>query len=156
VPRIRELTLNAADFSKTDVLAYMRKQSLAVVSTCSANGAPQGALVGIAATDSMEVIFDTVSTSRKHQNLSRDSRVAVTFSGPDEQTLQLEGVAHPVSTSEPSDAAYRETYLLAWPDGRERLTWPNLSYWRISPRWARYSDFNRGPLIAEFRWDVDP
>ncbi len=152
---VRVLTLNAANFSKTDLLAYVRRHRLAVISTCTADGAPQGALVGIAATDSMELIFDTISTSRKHENLSRNRRVAVTFTGPDEQTLQLEGVAQPVSKSDPSDADYRETYLRVWPDGRDRLTWPNLSYWRIVPRWARYSDFNRGPLVAEFRWDAD-
>jgi len=145
--------MNTAEFAKDDVLVYMRKHRLAVLSTCAADGSPQGALVGLAATDSMELVFDTTSGSRKHRNLSRESRVAVTFSGPDEQTLQLEGVAHRVSTNGPSDTAYREAYFLAWPDGRDRLKCPQLSYWRIAPRWARYSDFNRGPLIVEFRWD---
>ena len=133
--------MNLPVFGKADVLAYMRKHRLAVDSTCAADGAPQGALIGIATTDSMELVFDTISSSRKHANLSRDRRVAVTFTGPEEQTLQLEGVAVPVSTSGPDDAVYRDAYYLAWPDGRDRL------------RWARYSDFN-GPLIAEFGWDA--
>lgn len=120
--------MNAPGFGKADVLGYMRKHELAVVSSCAAGGAPQGALVGVATTDS---VFDTISSSRKHENLSRDRRVAVTFSGPDEQTLQLEGVALPVSTSGSDDAVYREAYYLAWPDGRDRLKWTNLSYWRI-------------------------
>jgi general stress protein 26 len=147
--------MKAADFGKPDLLAFMRKHRYAVISTCSADGAPQGALVGVATTDSMQLIFDTVSSSRKHKNLARDHRIAVTFCGPEEQTLQLQGLAHPVATSGPADSVYRKAYYLAWPDGRERLAWPNLSYWRISPRWARYSDFNRGPLIAEFHWDAD-
>jgi general stress protein 26 len=147
--------MKAADFGKPELLAFMRKHRYAVVSTCAADGAPQGALVGVATTDSMQLIFDTVSSSRKHQNLARDPRIAVTFCGPEEQTLQLGGLAYPVATKGPADSAYRDVYYLAWPDGRERLTWPDLSYWRISPRWARYSDFDRGPLIAEFRWDAD-
>jgi pyridoxine/pyridoxamine 5'-phosphate oxidase len=146
--------MNSPVFGKADVLAYMRKHRLAVVSTCAADGAPQGALVGIATTDSMELVFDTLSSSRKHANLSRDRRVAVTFTGPEEQTLQLEGVAVPVSTGGPDDAVYRDAYYLAWPDGRDRLLWAGLSYWRILPRWARYSDFSLGPLIAEFGWDA--
>jgi hypothetical protein len=146
--------MNAPGFVKADVLGYMRKHRLAVVSSCAAGGAPQGALVGVATTDSLELVFDTISSSRKHENLSRDCRIAVTFSGPHEQTLQLEGVALPVSTSGSDDAIYREAYYLAWPDGRDRLKWTNLTYWRILPRWARYSDFSLGPLIAEFRWDA--
>jgi len=146
--------MNARGFDRADVLGYIRKHRFAVLSTCAADGAPQGALLGVATTDSMQLVFDTVSTSRKHQNLLRDPRVAATFSGPQEQTLQLEGVARPVSTSGPEDALYREAYYLAWPDGRERLRWPNLSYWRILPRWARYSDFSAGPLTVEFLWDA--
>jgi len=151
---IKEDDINVRGFGKPDVLDYMRKHRLAVVSSCAADGAPQSALVGVATTDSMELIFDTVSSSRKHENLSRDRRVAVTFCGPNEKTLQLEGIALPVSTSGSDDAVYREVYYLAWPDGRDRLKWNNLSYWRILPCWARYSDFSLGPLIAEFRWDA--
>jgi len=147
--------MHGSGFGMTELLDYMRKHRLAVISSAAADGAPQGALVGVATTDSLELVFDTISSSRKHANLSRDRRVAVTFCGPAEQTLQLEGVALPVSTGGSADAVYREAYYLAWPDGRDRLTWTGLSYWRIVPRWARYSDFSLGPLIAEFRWDHD-
>jgi len=146
--------MSAGPFGKADVLAYMRQHRLAVLSTRTADGTPQGALVGVATTDSMALIFDTVSNSRKHENLLRDRRVAVTFCGPEERTLQLEGVALPVSKTGSEDAVYREAYYLTWPDGRERLKWPNLSYWRILPSWARYSDFSLGPLIEEFRWET--
>jgi pyridoxine/pyridoxamine 5'-phosphate oxidase len=84
--------LNAADVDKSELLVYMRQHTLAVLSSRSADGAPQGALIGIAVSDSMEVVFDTLSTSRKHGNLARDPRVAVTFAGPDERTLQLRWV----------------------------------------------------------------
>ncbi len=84
--------MNAADVDKSELLVYMRQHTLAVLSSRSADGAPQGALIGIAVSDSMEVVFDTLSTSRKHGNLARDPRVAVTFAGPDERTLQLRWV----------------------------------------------------------------
>ncbi|MFI4890948.1 MAG: pyridoxamine 5'-phosphate oxidase family protein [Steroidobacterales bacterium] len=135
-----------------ELLAYMRQHQHVVLSSIGADGAPQAALVGIAVLDSMELVFDTVTTSRKHANLSRDGRAAVTFSGPDEQTLQLEGIAYPVSVTGAADLSFREGYYRAWPDGPARLEWPGLCYWRVMPRWARYSDFNRGPLIAEFHW----
>ena len=49
--------------------------------------------MGVAVTDRFQIIFDTVSDSRKHQNLLRDTRIAATLSGPGEQTLQVEGGA---------------------------------------------------------------
>ena len=52
--------------------------------------------------------------------------------------------------SAPEGAALREAYYLSWPDGRARLSWPNLSYWCVAPVWARYSDFDRGPLVVHF------
>ena len=131
------------------VLEYMRSQRLAVVSSLSAEGAPQSALVGVAVTDALEIVFDTTSVTRKHANLSRNNRAAVTFGGAGEQTLQLEGLAHPVSFDGESDALYREAYYQAWPSGRDRRAWPNIAYWRIVPTWIRFSDYERGPLIVE-------
>src|SRR5437588_112515 len=105
------------------MLAYMRGHKLVVVATIGPDGGPQSALVGVGITDALEVVFDTLSTTRKHANLERDSRIAVTFSGPGEQTLQYEGVALPAE-----DEVYREAYYAAWPDGRERARWKNLVY----------------------------
>ena len=140
-------------FGKPELLAYMRRHKLAVVATIGANNGPQSALVGVAVTHAFEVIFDTLSTTRKHANLRRDHRIAVTFSGPDEQTLQYEGEALPVSVAGAGDEVYRQAYYEAWPEGRQHLQWQNLVYWRVVPRWARYSDYDRGPLILEFHWN---
>lgn len=136
-----------------EILRYMRSHKLAVVGSLGKDGAPQAALVGIAATDDLQIVFDTVSTSRKHGNLLRDARASVTFSGPGEQTLQLEGHAMPVDMNARPDARYLAAYYEAWPDGRERAKWPKIAYWRIAPVWMRYSDYERGPLIEEFRFD---
>ena len=140
--------------TNAELIAYMRGHTLAVVATLGGDGSPQAALVGVGVTDDLEVIFDTVSTSRKHANLQADPRAAVTFSGPGEQTLQFEGLAAPVSTTDPADARLREAYYRAWPDGPARLAWPGLVYWRIAPVWLRYSDYDRGPLIFERRFDA--
>lgn len=135
---------------KPELLAYMRSHKLAVVGSRTENGAPQGALVGIATTDDFQIVFDTASTSRKHANFLRDARASVTFCGPDEQTLQFEGMAVSISMTQTEDTPYLDAYYAAWPDGRDRAKWPSIAYWRIAPRWVRFSDYNRGPLIAEF------
>jgi hypothetical protein len=140
------------EFRKTELLNYMRGHRLAVVSSIGPRGEPQAALVGIAVSPLCEVIFDTVEDSRKHANLLRDPRASLVFTGPAEKTLQLEGIARPVPVSGAQDTDLRSIYYEAWPDGRDRLSWPMLAYWCIAPQWARYSDFLSGPLIQEFRW----
>jgi general stress protein 26 len=141
-------------FGKTDLLDYMRGHRLAVIGSIAADGAPQAALVGIAVTPRHEIIFDTVSDSRKHSNLERDSRASVTFTGPHEKTLQLEGAARLLASRGDVDAELREIYYHAWPDGRDRVSWPKIAYWCIRPIWGRYSDFEAGPLIETFDWPV--
>jgi general stress protein 26 len=139
--------------TKEELLAYVRGHQLAVLATSGPQNEPQAALIGVGVTNALVIVFDTLSTTRKHSNLERDNRAAVTFSGPGEKTLQLEGQAFRVIPSNASDRQYLEAYYTAWPDGQARATWPNLVYWRISPRWARYSDYDRGPLVVEFRWE---
>ncbi len=143
-------------FGETELLAYMRSHRLAVVASIGANGAPQSALVGIAVSSRCELVFDTTSDTRKHANLTRDPRAAVVLTGPGEQTLQLEGIARPVSVTDAAGAAWRDIYEAAWPDAAARRSWPHLAYWRIVPHWARYCDYGRGPLIREFEWPQHP
>jgi hypothetical protein len=140
----------AMSSSSFDLLGYVRDAKLATVSTIAVDGAPQSALVGIGVTDDLRIVFDTSSNSRKHANLMRDPRASIVIGGPGEQTLQYEGLASPVPTAGVEGEDIREAYYLSWPDGRDRLAWPDLSYWCISPTWARYTDYDRGPLVLHF------
>jgi len=49
---------------------------------------PQAAVVGIAITDRWELLFDTVTQSRKHQNLVANPRVAFVIGWEHERTVQ--------------------------------------------------------------------
>jgi len=129
-----------------DLLTFVRRSKLAVVSTTSAAGAPQAAVVGIAVTDAL--VFDTLETSRKAVNLRRDARVAVVIGWDEEQTVQCEGIAD--EPAGPELERLKAFYLDAFPDGLARQSWPGLTYFRVRLGWARYSDF-RTPdaLIVE-------
>ena len=88
----------------------------------SASGAPQAAIVGVAIGDDFEVVFDTLQTSRKAQNLRQSPKVALVVGGwgqGEEQTVQYEGVADEPGGSELD--RIRELYFGVYPDGRERL-----------------------------------
>lgn len=134
------------------LLHFLRQHRLAVEASVSPAGGAQAAVVGIAVTDRMEMVFDTLSTSRKAANLRQNSRLAFVIGGldpADERTVQFEGVA-----DEPTGedlARIKEAYYRVYPDGPSRLSWPGLIYVRVRPRWARFSDYTVDPPeIIEF------
>lgn len=134
------------------VLEFMRSNRYAVVSSLSDAGAPQSALVGIAVTPELDVIFDMLKASRKYANLTARPACSLVIGGwSGEQTVQLEGEAFEPSGEE--RVRCQEIYFGAWPDGRERMQAPTITFLVVRPRWIRYSDFDqRPPLIQEFRF----
>jgi general stress protein 26 len=119
----------------------------------SPNARPQAAVVGFAVSDQFEIVFDTLATTRKAQNLRKNPLIALVIGGltaGDEQTVQYEGLA-----DEPVGAELerlKQIYYSAYPDGRSRASWPGLIYIRAKPEWIRYSDYNQNPPeIVEFR-----
>ena len=132
--------------TRTELLTFLRSHRYAVEASCSQAGFPQAAIVGIAVSDAFEIVFDTVDTSRKAQNLRLNPAIAFVIGGArdeDERTLQYEGIAD-VPTGTALQQA-RELYFTRFPDGRDRLTWPGLIHVRVTPRWMRYSDFHTSP-----------
>ena len=134
------------------LLEFMRLHRLAVVTSVTAAGSPQAALVGIAVTDQFEIVFDTLESTRKARNLRQNSRIALVIGGwvsGDERTVQYEGEA-----DEPAGAELdrlKQVYYSTYPDGPSRANWPGLVYVRVRPTWIRYSNYNCDPPeIAEF------
>jgi pyridoxine/pyridoxamine 5'-phosphate oxidase len=130
---------------------FMLKSRYGVLGTICAEGTPQSALVGIAVTPQLEIVFDTARRSRKYSNLV--ARPACSFViggwGPGEQTVQYEGRGEELKS--PTLERYRDVYFDAWPDGPARMNWPGIVYFVVRPRWIRYSDFDQTPpAIHEF------
>jgi pyridoxine/pyridoxamine 5'-phosphate oxidase len=134
------------------VYSFMAKCRYGVVSSIANDGRPQSALVGIATTRELEIVFDTVNTSRKYRNLIEHPSCSMVVGWDGEQTVQLEGVA-----TEPKGQdlkRYQEKYFAFWPDGVARASWPGIAYFVVRPRWIRYSDYDQSPpLIEEFAFE---
>jgi pyridoxine/pyridoxamine 5'-phosphate oxidase len=133
--------------TRADLLTFLRRHRYCVQASASLSGAPQAAVVGIAVSDDLEIVFDTIGATRKMTNLRSNARVAVVVGWDDEQTVQIEGVA-----DEPTGAELdriKRVYFAAWPDGFERQAWKDITYVRVRPTWARYSDFRPGGRIVE-------
>lgn len=139
-----------------DIKSFVDTHRWAIEASSTADGKPQAAIIGIAMTDRLEVVFDTLSTSRKAANLRENPRLAMVIGGWDDddpRTLQLDGdIDFPQG-----DELKRLTdaYYAVFPDGTTRLEWPELVYVRLTPRWARFSDYLAEPPVIE-ELDLQP
>ena len=133
------------------LLAFLRSNRWAIEATASTSLSPQAAIIGIAVTNQLELVFDTLASSRKAANLRANPRMALVIGGwsdGDPRTVQYEGVADLPQGSELEEL--KQVYFAAFPDGPSRLSWPGITYVRVKPTWVRYSDFkSEPPVIVE-------
>jgi len=132
-----------------DLYHFIASCKLGVLATVAGSNTPQSALVGIAITRNLEIIFDTVKSSRKYPNLIATPSCCFVIGWTSEQTAQYEGEAEELHGAEAE--GYRKTYFEAWPECRTHLSWPGIVHFVVRPTWIRYSDFDQNPpFIREF------
>jgi Pyridoxamine 5'-phosphate oxidase len=125
------------------ICAFINQQRYGVVSSTGPNGAPQSALVGIASTSSLVIVFDTVKSSRKYANLILRPACSLVIGCVGEQTLQLEGIAEELTGA--ALQPFQDIYFAQWPECRTHLSWPGIAYFAVHPQWMRYSDYGQKP-----------
>jgi hypothetical protein len=134
--------------NKSEVYRFIAGHKLGVLGTISSSGLPQSALVGIAVTPKLEIVFETVKSSRKFRNLVSKPDCSFVVGWKGEVTVQYEGIAQ-----QPKGAALaqlQKVYFANWPDCLSHLSWPGIVYFVVRPTWVRYSDYDRDPpYIAE-------
>src|SRR5271165_4160324 len=119
--------------TRADLLVFLRNHFLGVVATVSPRGEPEAAVVGIAITERFEIVFDTLTDTRKAMNLRACPKIACVVGWDEEQTVQLDGVA-----DEPKGLELerlKRYYFGQFPDGPSRQAWPNITYFRLRPTW---------------------
>ena len=124
--------------TRAELVAFIGRHRLGVLATVAAGG-PEAAVVGVAVTADLELVFDTLGSTRKAENLRRDPRIAFVIGWDEEQTVQYEGIADEPTGQELE--RLKAVYFAAFPDGPSRLAWPGITYFRVRPTWVRYSDF---------------
>jgi len=136
-----------------EVLEFMKNQRYGVQASINELGMPQAALVGFLVNEQFELFFDTFDTTRKAKNLRRDPNVAFVIGGHtqgDERTVQYEGIADIPMGSELE--TFKDAYFALHPDATRRSRLPGITYFRVRPRWVRYTNFNAAPpQIAYFQ-----
>jgi general stress protein 26 len=130
-----------------EVYDFMDGERLAVLGTARKDGRPEAALMGFAVTEELEIVFDTVRSSRKYSILKENARVAWVVGCTTEVSVQYEGEASELQGEEL--AKYKKIYFAKWPDGPARESWPGITYFVVRPKWVRYCDYNPGTRRIE-------
>ena len=134
------------------IYQFIQMNKLAVLATVTPENTSESACMGIAVTPDLKIIFDTVTTSRKYQNLLVNPSISFVIGLDNEQTIQYEGIAKIPTESELVELL--KIYFKTFPDGQYRKdTWEDIAYFYVEPTWIRYSDFNSiTPHIEEFKF----
>lgn len=135
--------------TKKEIFDFIKQYQLAVVATTDVNNKPQAAVVGFAINENLEIIFDTLTSTRKYQNIKHNEKVALVIGWDNEVTIQYEGIATKITDSK--DDGLIELYFQSFPNGRERtISLPGLVHIKVTPTWIRYSDFHEPQVIEEW------
>jgi pyridoxine/pyridoxamine 5'-phosphate oxidase len=78
--------------TRSELIRFVQRHRLGLVSSLAPDDAPQSAVVGIATSEAGEIVFDTLGSSRKARNLRRDPRASLVV-WENERTVQLDGAA---------------------------------------------------------------
>lgn len=136
-----------AKLTREEVLAFLNRHRLAVIATVNADGTPEAALVNIAVSPQLEIVFETTNATRKYANLSRDPAAALVVGWHDDQSLQLNGVV-----DEPSGRAQdriKALFVERYPAMASHQVWPGNHYFRFMPSWCRLSNYQPPRRIVE-------
>jgi len=128
---------------KSQILDFVKKHKLAVLSTVSSENKSQSAVLEFGETDDFEIIFDTFSTARKYKNLKQNNNVSLVIGWDENITVQYEGTAEELKGEEAEK--YKEIYWKKNPEARRWAEREGIVYFKVKPVWIRYSDLNRHP-----------
>ncbi len=131
---------------KSEIIDFIKSNSLMTISSVSATGQPQAALVGFGETDSFQLIIGTSNVSRKYSNILKNPNVAVVIGGNGPKTVQYEGTAREISGAEADK--YSEIYFTKSPSARQHNELPTERYFLIEPHWIRYT------IVSSDPWDI--
>lgn len=114
-----------------------------VLAATKTDGTPDAAFIGFVCTDKLELVFGTSTRTRKYAALQNESRVAAVIGGQDKLTIQYEGTAEELSGEDLQ--TYREYYFEQNPAAKHFARDDTQRYFRITPSWIRYTNYNQGP-----------
>jgi hypothetical protein len=132
---------------------FLRRQTQGVIATVGGDTRPEAALVDIAVTPALEIIFETTDQTRKFVNLRDRPAISFVAGWGGDETLQYDGVVEQLSGRALEEAL--ALYLSVFPQKASHPNWPGNYYFRTRPTWVRYSNYDPPRRIEEFRFGLD-
>lgn len=126
---------------------FLHEHTLAVISTFGKDY-PESAVIEFG-DNGLELIFDAYKNSRKCQNVQRSPNVSFVIGWDENKTVQYEGLASLLEGEELEQ--YKQYYFAKLPESRKWEHQPGIVYYKVIPKWIRYTDLNMHPWeIKEF------
>ncbi len=134
---------------------FIRATTQGVIATVGPGGSPEAALMDIAVTPDLEIIFETTDQTRKFSNLRARPVIAFVVRQGGSETLQYDGMAEQLSESRALERHGHHSFL--------RLPAKNLAPGLAGqlllpgtrPMWVRFSDLVSAARVEEFRFGPD-
>ena len=127
------------------ILEFIKKHQIGVIATTD-GVKPEAAVVEYGETDDLELIIDAFISSRKCKNIFQNPKVAFVIGWDDNITIQYDGEATELKGVEL--AKYKVVYFKKNPQAKKWEHREGITYFKIVPKWIRYSDLNKSP------WEV--
>ncbi len=128
---------------KQKVLDFIKTKIHGVISTVDLeSNKPESAVVAFSETDNLELIFGTFNDTRKYKNLQSNNNTSFVI-GWDDITVQYEGMVKELHRGDMENA--RNNHLAKNPSSKKYAFDEKQRYFKITPKWIRYSDFNFDP-----------
>ena len=122
---------------------FIKTHKLAVIASVNETSLPEAAVIGIAVTENLEIIFSSFVTSRKYANLQKNPKIALVIGWEKGTTVQYEGIAIELSQDEAEkqlETSLKKTQSIAL-----KLELENQVVYKITPNWVRFSDLSIDP-----------
>lgn len=132
---------------------FIHAKTQGVIATVGSDGRPEAALMDIAVTPDLEIIFETTDQTRKFTNLQVHPAIAFVVGWGGSETLQYEGVADEPEGRVLDEA--RASFIATFPQKASHQNWPGNHYFRVRPLWVRFSNYHPPRKVEEFRFGPD-
>ncbi|MGH7241368.1 MAG: pyridoxamine 5'-phosphate oxidase family protein [Candidatus Saccharimonadales bacterium] len=138
------------DELKQQILEILEAHELCVLSTVTAAGLPQAAIVGFSQNANLQLLIGTSNRTRKYANLQQNQAVAVVVGG-DAAEVQYEGTVRELTKQELEE--HLQTHFDKLPGTAKYLEDTTQAWFLITPTWLRltvHEDMNVVTEIKDF------
>lgn len=135
---------------KNKVLAVLKNNNLAVLSTADLSGKSESAVMAYTVKDDLNILMSTEDDSRKMRNISVNDQVSVIVGGlKGDPSLQIEGRTRILQNEEKTQSIQ---FMLAEHPELKEYGIESGAIIEIKANWVRYIDYSQEPAVEEMSW----